>query len=383
MQYCVFNLKLSAYKDGEKTYAPLTSWNRVSHSAAEHGSSILKALIPGRKFPYPKSLYAVEDCLRFIIKHKPAAIILDFFAGSGTTTHAVLRLNRQDGGIRQCISVTNNEVAADEHKSLRERGLRPGDSDWERLGICDYVTKPRVQAAITGKTPEGDSIKGDYKFTDEFSMADGFEENAEFFTLTYETPVSVSQNRAFSRIAPLLWLRAGIRHTDLVVVENTFNRAKFDAKKIYFLNTQKLGKNSLLVRGHDPEEAEERAGGLLPETRPDLRSHTMWDTIRNTIDDPELTLYLVLDEAHRGMGKPSNAAQSAKSTIVKRLINGAVGVPGIPVVWGISATVDRFKKAMEGTQNRSILPDVVVDSAKVQESGLIKDTIILDTHQPS
>jgi hypothetical protein len=162
------------------------------------------------------------------------------------------------------------------------------------------------------------------------------------------------------------------------VVENTFNRAKFDAKKIYFLNTQKLGKNSLLVRGHDPEEAEERAGGLLPETRPDLRSHTMWDTIRNTIEDPELTLYLVLDEAHRGMGKPSNAAQSAKSTIVKRLINGAVGVPGIPVVWGISATVDRFKKAMEGTQNRSILPDVVVDSAKVQESGLIKDTIILD-----
>lgn len=169
-----------------------------------------------------------------------------------------------------------------------------------------------------------------------------------------------------------------ISHTDLVVVENTFNRAKFEARKIYFLNTQKLGKNSLLVRGHDPEEAEERAGGLLPETRPDLRSHTIWDTIRNTIDDPDLTLYLVLDEAHRGMGNPSNAAQSAKSTIVQRLINGAGGVPGIPVVWGISATVERFKKAMEGAQKRSILPDVVVDSAKVQESGLIKDTIILD-----
>ena len=169
-----------------------------------------------------------------------------------------------------------------------------------------------------------------------------------------------------------------IRHTDLVVVENTFNRAKFEARKIYFLNTQKLGKNSLLVRGHDPEEAEAMAGGLLPETRPDLRSHTMWDTIRNTIVDPDLTLYLVLDEAHRGLGNPSNAAQSAKSTIVQRLINGAAGVPGIPVVWGISATVDRFKKAMEGAQQRSILPDVIVDSSKVQESGLIKDTIILD-----
>ncbi|MDP1707549.1 MAG: DEAD/DEAH box helicase family protein [Gammaproteobacteria bacterium] len=165
-----------------------------------------------------------------------------------------------------------------------------------------------------------------------------------------------------------------IRHTDMVVVENTFNRAKFEAKKIYFLNTQKLGKNSLLVRGFEGEGD----GGLFPETRPDLRSHTIWDTIRNTIEDPELTLYLVLDEAHRGMGNLTNAAQRDKSTIVQRLINGVSGVPGIPVVWGISATVERFRKAMEGAQNRITLPDVVVDSARVQESGLIKDTIILD-----
>lgn len=169
-----------------------------------------------------------------------------------------------------------------------------------------------------------------------------------------------------------------IRHTDLVVVENTFNQAKFQAGKIYFLNTQKLGKNSLLVRGHDPEELDEMAGTLLPETRPDLRSHTMWDTIRNTIEDPSLTLYLVLDEAHRGMGKPSAASLSAKTTIVQRLINGAHGVPGIPVVWGISATVERFNKAMDGALKRDRLADVVVDAAKVQESGLIKDTILLD-----
>ena len=80
-----------------------------------------------------------------------------------------------------------------------------------RWGICDYITKPRVEAAITGKTPDGKPIKGDYKFTDEFPMADGFEENAEFFTLTYETPVAVNYNIAFARIAPLLWLRAGSR----------------------------------------------------------------------------------------------------------------------------------------------------------------------------
>jgi type III restriction enzyme len=170
-----------------------------------------------------------------------------------------------------------------------------------------------------------------------------------------------------------------LRHDDLVVVQNTFNRERFEAGRIYFLNTQKLGKNSLLVRGHDPDADRSRQGALSLETRPDGRAYTIWDTIQNTIEDPDLTLYLVLDEAHRGMGNLSAAAQTDKSTIVKRLINGAGAVPAIPVVWGISATVERFNQAMAGAQARSILPHVVVDAAKVQESGLLKDTIILDS----
>jgi adenine-specific DNA-methyltransferase len=186
-----------------------SQWKIVSHNASEHGTALLRALLPMRTFPFPKSLYAVEDALRFFVKEKPNAVILDFFSGSGTTAHAVMRLNKQDGGRRQCISVTNNEVGADEQKVLREKGLRPGDVEWEKWGICDYITKPRVQAAITGKTPDGNPIKGDYKFTDEFPMSEGFEENAEFFTLTYETPLAVSYQTAFTRIAPLLWLRAG------------------------------------------------------------------------------------------------------------------------------------------------------------------------------
>lgn len=190
---------------------PTTSWNRPSHDAQRYGTEVLKALIPGRRFPFPKSIYAVEDCLRYFLGGKAEAIVVDFFSGSGTTAHAVMRLNRQDGGRRQSISVTNNEVSADEQKALRERGLRPGDSEWEEHGICDFITKPRVQAAITGLTPAGDPIKGDYKFTDEVPMADGFEENVEFFTLTYESPLRVASNRDFERIAPLLWLRAGAR----------------------------------------------------------------------------------------------------------------------------------------------------------------------------
>ena len=184
-------------------------WNEPSHDAGTHGAGAVKALVPGRKFDFPKSLYAVEDTLRLFVADKPDAVILDFFAGSGTTAHAVMRLNKQDGGRRQCISVTNNEVSAEEQKALRTKGLRPGDPEWKAQGICDYITKPRIEAAITGRTPDGEPIKGDYKFTDEFPMADGFEANAEFFTLTYEAPLSVQHNRAFAQIAPLLWLRAG------------------------------------------------------------------------------------------------------------------------------------------------------------------------------
>lgn len=188
---------------------PSTQWSIPSHDATQYGSRLLIEIIPQRRFPFPKSLYAVEDILRFFTHDRKASTVLDFFSGSGTTAHAVMRLNRQDGGRRQCISVTNNEVTADEQNALRKSGLRPGDADWEKWGICDYITKPRIAAAITGKTPEGKDIEGDYKFTDEFPMSEGFEENAEFFTLTYETPVAVSHNRAFERIAPLLWMRAG------------------------------------------------------------------------------------------------------------------------------------------------------------------------------
>lgn len=192
-----------------RTLTPGTQWKIAGHDASQYGSRLLLGLLPGRKFPFPKSLYAVEDALRFFVADKPDAVILDFFSGSGTTAHAVMRLNKQDGGRRQCISVTNNEVSDDEQKQLRKHGLRPGDPEWEELGICDYITKPRITAAITGHTPDGEPIKGEYKFTDEFPMVDGFEENAVFFTLTYESPLSVRHGRGFERVAPMLWLRAG------------------------------------------------------------------------------------------------------------------------------------------------------------------------------
>ena len=187
----------------------MSVWNRASHSAGDHGATLLNKFMPDRRFPFPKALYAVEDALRFFVKERPNAVIVDFFAGSGTTTHAVMRLNHQDGGTRRSILVTNNEVAAKEQKDFLQRGLRAGDPDWEKWGICEYITKPRIEAAVTGLTTEGKPITGDYKFVDEFPIAEGFEENVEFFTLSYESPLRVASHREFGKLAPLLWMRAG------------------------------------------------------------------------------------------------------------------------------------------------------------------------------
>ncbi|WIV45777.1 DEAD/DEAH box helicase [Glutamicibacter nicotianae] len=158
----------------------------------------------------------------------------------------------------------------------------------------------------------------------------------------------------------------------LVTVEHPFRYQKLQAGNVYFLNTSKLSKNSLLVRGRDDADA---LPGL--DAHPDTVPFTFWDTLRNTIEDDGLTLYMVLDEAHRGMGK----RPSETPTIVKRLINGHSDVPAIPIVWGISATVQRFEDAMSAAEvqsNRVHLATVQVDPVRIQESGLLKDDIVLD-----
>ncbi|MYB11112.1 MAG: site-specific DNA-methyltransferase [Acidimicrobiia bacterium] len=194
---------------GSRSLIPKTVWNRSSHRADEHGTSLLKRFLPDRSFPFPKSLYAVEDALRIGVSKRPDAVVLDFFAGSGTTAHAVMRLNREDAGRRQSISVTNNEVSVDESRALRQKGYLPGDPEWEALGIFDQIARPRITAAVLGVTPTGEDVKGDYKFGDEFPMSEGFEENVEFLELCYLDPVDVELDRAFAAIAPMLWMRAG------------------------------------------------------------------------------------------------------------------------------------------------------------------------------
>ena len=141
---------------------PGSQWRIASHDATQYGSRLLGDILPDRRFPFPKSLYAVRDTLRFFIEDKPNALIVDFFAGSGTTLNAVNLLNATDGGQRRCILVTNNEVSADEASSLSARGLQPGDAEWEAQGICRSVTWPRSKYTILGQRDDGSVLGGEY-----------------------------------------------------------------------------------------------------------------------------------------------------------------------------------------------------------------------------
>lgn len=195
----------------EGTTPPKRVWNMKTHNAETYGTNILNAII-GKRFDYPKSLYAVHDVIRFFVANKPNAIIVDFFSGSGTTLHAVNLLNAEDGGHRRCIMVTNNEVSADEAKMLKDKGYQPGDAEWEKLGIAHYVTWPRTVCSIKGQDVNGNPLKGDYLGSEPpMHMADGFKANAAFFKLGFLDPTAVSLGMRFSEMLPTLWLKTGAK----------------------------------------------------------------------------------------------------------------------------------------------------------------------------
>ena len=144
---------------------------------------------------------------------------------------------------------------------------------------------------------------------------------------------------------------------DLCPIDDTFRESELLPKRVYFLNTQKLSKHSRLVQSGT-----------------DHRQVSFWDVIGNTIRVGHAHPYMILDEAHRGMKRGTD-----RPTIIRRLIDGESGAnPGVPIVWGISATIDRFTAAMAATRDRTTFPAVLVDIDKVRASGLVKDTLGLD-----
>ena len=192
-----------------KNQAIRTVWYRKRHNAGVYGTNLLSTIFRGtRSFPFPKSVYVVKDTIASVIGKNRSALVLDFFAGSGTTLHAVNLLNAEDGGHRRCIMVTNNEVSDEEAKKLKKDGFKPGDPEWERLGIAHYVTWPRTVCSIKGEDINGNPLKGTY-LDSERAMADGFKANAAFFKLGFLDKNAVALGRQFKELLPVLWMKTG------------------------------------------------------------------------------------------------------------------------------------------------------------------------------
>jgi adenine-specific DNA-methyltransferase len=191
-----------------RSHAPIFSvWDAPQYNAGTAGANLLTSIMGSRNaFPFPKSLYTVQDCIGAVCRDRPHALILDFFAGSGTTLHATCLLNAEDGGNRRCILVTNNEVAEKTANELDEEGILPGDPRFEKYGICESVTWPRCKFVVNGKRDDGTVLSGEY--VNGMQMSEGFEENLQYFRLGYLDPNDVAYREKLSDILPMLWLMA-------------------------------------------------------------------------------------------------------------------------------------------------------------------------------
>ena len=229
---------------GGKLSRVTTVWKETRYDAKTYGTVVLKNIVKDSRFSFPKSLYSVLDTLRYFVADNPSALILDFFAGSGTTLQAVNLLNAIDEGNRRCILVTNNEVSETEAKTLTDKGYRPGDKEWDSLGIARHVTWERTRCSISGIDVNGDSLKGKYGVDKEdyysekvtvidedekkkkktvylkkktpiypelegYEMSDGLKANAAFFKLGFLDKTAVALGRQLKELFPVLWLKAG------------------------------------------------------------------------------------------------------------------------------------------------------------------------------
>ena len=187
-----------------------TVWYRPTHDSGNYGSTMLRTILgEGGTFAFPKSVYAVRDALNIVTSKRPDALILDFFAGSGTTFHATALLNAEIGGRRRCILVTNNEVTEKNERALAEKGKFPGDPEFESQGVAEAVAWPRCKWAVLGHRDDGSLLDGDY--LDGRHLQEGFEENVEYFRLAFLDPAQVARGDAFQAVLPILWMIAGCR----------------------------------------------------------------------------------------------------------------------------------------------------------------------------
>lgn len=185
-----------------------TVWWKRAHDAGTHGTTLLHTILGRRAtFPFPKSIYSVADALAAVVRTRPDALVIDFFAGSGTTLQSTCMLNAVYGGQRRCILVTNNEVDAKLSARLEKDGVEPGSVEYEKHGICAAVTWPRVETILTGRRRDKSKLAG--KYLDGRAMSEGFEENVQYLRLDFLDPADVGRGEKYEAILPILWMMAG------------------------------------------------------------------------------------------------------------------------------------------------------------------------------
>ncbi|MDR3299931.1 MAG: site-specific DNA-methyltransferase [Candidatus Accumulibacter sp.] len=198
-------------KDGDKFGLIAATTNLPKEvGMTQNGTKDVTEIFGEKAFSFPKPVTLIRYLLK--IATNSDSLVVDFFAGSGTTLHAVNLLNAEDEGARRCVLVTNNEVSYAEQISLQKKGVQPNDVEWERHGICRSVTWPRTAYSIRGKRSDGTPLSGEYVLTDgkeKCHMSEGFTANVEYFKLGFLDKNSVSLGQQFAEILPLLWLKAG------------------------------------------------------------------------------------------------------------------------------------------------------------------------------
>lgn len=222
-----------------------------------------------------------------------------------------------------------------------------------------YFVKDGDPQAIVLASPTGSGktvmvtalIEAVFAGTDEIAA----EPNAVFLWLSDQPELNEQSRRKIASASSRL------RDANLVVIDSDFDQEMFDGGKVYFLNTQKLGKDKNLVK-----------------VKGDNRYFTIWETIQKTQDVLQDKFYLIIDEAHRGMNV-SKREENAAQTIVQQFVFGNNELPAIQLILGVSATPKRFQDLLHNTQHyqaRAQHP-VTVNPEDVTASGLLKDQIVL------
>lgn len=213
--------------------------------------------------------------------------------------------------------------------------------------------------ALSAPTGAGKTVVASAVIETLFDGAGSFPEDPQAVVLWVTDDPALNQQTRRN----MLQASTGLTPGRLVTIDAGFDQETFEPHHVYFLNIQKLARTNALARSNST------GGG-------EARTFSLWQTLANTIQANGAHLYVVIDEAHRGTHSDGD-----RNTIVSRIINGQAGLnPPAPIVWGISATPERFVRAIKRWE--SVVPrnsrEVNVPIDAVRSSGLLKDKIVLD-----